>query len=164
MFPPQDPQQVELAGGQDHRLAVFRELAQIEVHAVGAEAVGGVVLGLCFGLLAGAPRGLASQHGADTGEQLPRIEGFGQVVVRADLQPDDAIDVVPAGREHADRDLGARAQTPGDAQAVFTRQHQVEDDEIGLVLGEPVIHRGPVWYAGDVETLPCEIVREQGAQ
>ena len=45
----------------------------------------------------------AAEHGVNSRGQLARVEGLGQIVVCADLQADDAIDVFAAGRQQDDR-------------------------------------------------------------
>src|SRR5205085_6494804 len=68
----------------------------------------------------------AAQYGLDARDQLARVEGLREVVVRADLQPHDAVDVVAAGREHQHGDAGAfRAQPPENLEAVHPRHHHV---------------------------------------
>src|SRR5919205_431164 len=72
----------------------------------------------------------APQDGLYARDQLARVEGLGQVVVGADLQPDDAVNVVAARREHHDvhvRPFGP--QPPQHLEAVHARHHHVEHDE-----------------------------------
>src|SRR5262249_25290734 len=40
----------------------------------------------------------SAEHALDAGDQLPRVERLRQVVVGADLEPDDLVDVLVAGR------------------------------------------------------------------
>ena len=76
-------------------------------------------------------RRAAAQHGVDAGQQLARVEGLGQVVVGADLEADDAVDVLALGGEHDDRRaVVGGAQAPADRQAVLAGQHQVEHDQV----------------------------------
>jgi hypothetical protein len=56
------------------------------------------------GRAAVAPRAVPAQDRADARQQLARLEGFGQVVVGADLQADDAVHRVALGGEHHDGD------------------------------------------------------------
>ncbi|MNF63831.1 hypothetical protein D3C84_455440 [compost metagenome] len=101
----------ELAAGQGHRLAVPAQLPGRQVELIGAKAhhpLGG-------GRRTGQLDGMASQHGADPGQQLTGIEGLGQVIIGPHLQPDDTIHFVPLGGEHQHRDLVAGlAQTAAD--------------------------------------------------
>jgi hypothetical protein len=61
---------------------------------------------------------------------LARVEWLDDVVVRADLEADDAIDVVAPRGEHHDRCLAHPPQLARDVQTIHAGQHQVEDDEI----------------------------------
>ena len=83
----------------------------------------------------GAPGGSArrapAQHRVDARDQLARVERFGQVVVGAHLQADDAVDVLALRREHDDRDRrrlrraaagrSASPSSPGSIRSSTTR-------------------------------------------
>jgi hypothetical protein len=73
----------------------------------------------------------AAQHNLDAGQQFTRIEGFDDVIIRAHLQPNDAIDRGPARGQHDHGDLRAFAKRPAQFEPVHARQHQVQHDEIG---------------------------------
>ena len=79
----------------------------------------------------------------DPAQQLAQPERLGQVVVRAELQADDLVDLLVAGGEHQHRRLRAgRAQPAQDLEAVHARQPDVEQD------------RGPAPISGrDLEAL-----------
>ena len=79
--------------------------------------------GLRFGL------GTA-EHGFHPGDQLPRVERLRHVIIGADLQAHDAVDVVAAGREDDDRDVAGLAELLADGQAVHLRHHDVEHDQV----------------------------------
>ena len=85
----------------------------------------------------GAPRGRrAAQHALDAGDQLARIEGLGDVVVRAHLEADDPVDDRAGGRQHDDRDLRvALAQVPREAQAVLAGHVDVHQREVDRMRG-----------------------------
>ena len=77
-------------------------------------------------------------------DELARLERLRQVVVRAELQPDDAVGGLPAGGQHDDRHVAALANAPADGEAVHLRQHDVEDDGVevpALERGEPGARR-----------------------
>ena len=50
----------------------------------------------------------AAQDRAEAGDQLPRRAGLGHVVVGAQLEPHDAVDVVALGGQHQHRDAALR--------------------------------------------------------
>ena len=75
---------------------------------------------------------------ARTGDQLARRERLGDVVVGAELQPEDAIELAVAGGEQQHRDTrgvcpaGAHPEAAADVEAVDgARQSDVEHDEVG---------------------------------
>src|SRR5579862_6841355 len=74
----------------------------------------------------------ASQVGLDPRQQLPQAERLRQVVVRAELEADDLVDLLVAGGEHQDGGLAARGADPAEhLEAVHGRQADVEQDEVG---------------------------------
>ena len=97
-------------------------------------------------------------------EKLARIEGFRQIVVGADLQPDDPVGVVAAGRQHQDRDGGAGAQAPADLEAVDVGQHDVEHHGVETLAVERVEAVDPGQAAFHREAGGAEIIRDHGGQ
>ena len=90
-------------------------------------------------LVAAALGRRAAQHALDARDELPRVERLRQVVVGADLEPDDLVDVLVAGGQHQDRDVRGLAHAPADLDPVDVGQHQVEDDQrrrLGRDLGQ----------------------------
>ena len=74
----------------------------------------------------------AAKQRLDPAEQLAQAVRLGQVVVGAELEADDLVDLVVARRQDEDRHLGAgRADAPEDLEAVDAGQAHVEDDEVG---------------------------------
>ena len=62
------------------------------------------------GLFVGGLRGgfaMPPQHGLDAGDQLARIDRLAEIVVGADLEPDDAVDVLFQRGEENDGNVGA---------------------------------------------------------
>ena len=68
--------------------------------------------------------------------ELARGEGLGDVVVGAELEAEDAVDLVAARGEHDDRDVRGGAQVLAMSSPDLPGQHHVEDDEVGLDLRE----------------------------
>ena len=84
----------------------------------------------------------AAEDGLDAGDQLARVEGLRHVVIGADLEADDAVDVVAAGGEDDDGDVAGLAELLADGEAVHLGHHDVEDDEVradGLGLLERLL-------------------------
>ena len=96
----------------------------------------------------------AAEHRAHPREQLPRIERLRNVVVGAELEPDDTVGVVPFGGQHHDRDLVIRADPPADLEPVDARQHHVEEDDVEGAAAE---RRKSGWTILDVNQV--DVVR-----
>ena len=75
-------------------------------------------------------------HRADAREQLPEAERLHDVVVRAELEPDDAVDLVAARGHDDDRHLGARPQPPAHLEPVDVGQAEIEQHDVVVLRGE----------------------------
>src|SRR5262249_34865381 len=81
----------------------------------------------------------AAQQRPDAGEQLVEVERLDHVVVRAGVEPGDAVLDRVARGQHQDRYVGgAGAQPTADLDAVEPGQHHVEHDQVG----QPIARRG----------------------
>ncbi len=80
---------------------------------------------------AARPRGRARapEHGLHTCGQLAGRERLRDVVVGADLEAGDAVDLLVACGQHQHRHVRARADAAADVEAVRSRKADVEDDE-----------------------------------
>ena len=77
------------------------------------------------------------QDGPHPRHQFPRRERLDQIVVGAQLEPENAIDLVVARGEEQDRHLAASADVAADVEAVAgAGQADVEDHDAGVVLSE----------------------------
>ena len=89
-------EQVELLGGKLYRLAVIRDGSRGGIEVDGADVDRTLTRG-----------GMTSAHdGAHAGDQLAGREWLDHVVVSAQLQADDAVDLLPARGEHDDGYVG----------------------------------------------------------
>ena len=59
--------------------------------------------------------------------------GFGHVVVGAELEPGDAVGLLVAGGQHHDRHVRVRADPAADLEAVDAGQADVEHDQLHRV-------------------------------
>jgi hypothetical protein len=74
-----------------------------------------------------------AQHRAHPRQQLGDGKRLGDVVVGAELEAQHLVGLGRARRQHHDRGrCRALAQLAADIEAVLARQHQVEDDEVGI--------------------------------
>ena len=121
-------QQAEFGVGQRHQHPLRRDqvaLDGVQLPAVKAHHIVGQGLRL-------ARR--AAQHGLDARHQLARLERLGHVVVGTHLQAQHAVVGVAARGEHDDGQGRALAHLARQGDAVFTRQHEVQHQQIDAVL------------------------------
>ena len=113
-----------------------------------------------------APAGMvrrcsAAQEGADAAAELADRERLGDVVVRAELEPEHLVELVVPRRQHDDRDGALRAQPPAHLEPVDAGKHDVEHDEVDRLLAEPPERLVAVARLHDPIPVPLERVREQ---
>ena len=80
----------------------------------------------------------AAQQGGDAGQQLVDAERLGEVVVGAQVEGPHLVLLAPPGRHHDDPDRGVGPDVAAQVEAVGAGQHQVEQDEVGLVVAHQV--------------------------
>jgi len=74
----------------------------------------------------------APQHRADTRDHFARTEWFADVVVGAELEPEQPVDLVDARGDHDDRHVGERAHLAAHGHAIHAGQHHVEEHQRGI--------------------------------
>ena len=62
-------------------------------------------------------------------QQFPRIEWLGQIIVRADLETDDAVHIFAARGQQQNADVRRRADPPQHLKPIQSRQHHVQQDQ-----------------------------------
>ena len=124
------PEQVELL-----RRELDLLLADAHLAAAGVDRQVAVAELLALDLAALGRR--AAEDRLHAGDELARVERLRQVVVGADLEPDDLVDVLVARGQHQDRHVRALADAPADLDPVDVREHQVEHDQRGLARPRP---------------------------
>ena len=152
----------ELAGRERLHLAVLLEYAGAEVKLELAEADR-----LVFqrGSARGVARRTAAEHRMDAGKQFARVEGFGDVVVGAELKTDDAVDVLAAGGEHDDgRHVLGGAKAAQNLKAILPRHHQVENEGVEVLANPEAAHRGAVFAHEYLEAVFAEIAAQKVAK
>ena len=80
-------------------------------------------------MLAGAPQ----QH-LDPGEQVVDVERLGDEVVGAELEAEEGVAAALRAAAHEDRHVGHVLEDAAQHQPVLVGQHQIENDQVGLVL------------------------------
>ena len=85
----------------------------------------------------------APQQRLDPAHQLAQRERLGDVVVGAELEAHDLVELVVAGGQEQDRCLGPDGAQPAEhLEAVDAGQADVEQDEVGRLVGgelEPLL-------------------------
>src|SRR5206468_2653250 len=96
--------------------------------------------------------------GADPGDQLAQAERLDDVIVRAELQTDDAVRLLRARGDDDDRDAQALAQRTADHEAIDIRQPKIEQHDIQLRHLEHLrTHHG----AHNVKALAAQALRKR---
>src|SRR5258705_3656484 len=88
---------------------------------------------------------LPPQDGTDPGEQFPEAERLDNVIIRAEFEANDSIDLVGAmaGRDD-DRNVRMRPDFPQHIQPVILAESQIQNDQAGNGSGKMTIELGPV--------------------
>src|SRR5262245_26184392 len=107
-------------------------------------------------------RRAAAQRRLDPGAQFARAVRLGDVVVRAELEPQDLLSLERLGRQHDDRRADAGApDLPTDLEAVLARQHHVEEDGIERLFDRMAAPALAVVHDEHVVALRPEVVFER---
>ncbi len=106
----------------------------------------------------------AAQHGVDARGQLARVERLGQVVVGADLEADDAIDVLAAGGEQDDGNGGTLSQGTQNLEAVLLGQHHIQNHQPVAAARRQIDGARARVVGFDVEPLGAQQLADQVAQ
>jgi len=90
----------------------------------------------------------AAQDDLDARQQFARVEGLGQVVVGAEFEADDAVDLVAARGEHQDRQRAVLPPRLAQIETVAIGEHGVKNQQVeraapeqGLAVAERAGHR-----------------------
>src|SRR5262245_50187711 len=112
----------------------------------------------------GGLRLIALEEAADAEHELARRERLGHVVVGAQLEAEDAIDLLAARGQEDDGDRAGLDAPPKLLEDVDPRklgEHPVEHDEVGLLLAGRLERHESVPGDPDEEALPREDVPEE---
>ena len=82
----------------------------------------------------------APDHRADAGQQLSRLERFGEIIIRSELQSDDPVDRLVDGRHHDDRNLRLDPDIAAKLKAVPARKHHIENHQIKTLTLQLRLH------------------------
>jgi hypothetical protein len=100
----------------------------------------------------------------DPRDHFPRAEGLGDIIIRANFQAHDAIGFLRLGRDHNHRDFCGRklgTQASADFQPVHLREHEVQEDQIKLFLGQFPQAGIPIFDSLHFISFPLQIMLEK---
>ena len=103
-----------------------------------------------------APAGTASQDGPNPRHHFAQGEGFHDVVIGAEFQSEDAVDLLAASGQEDDRDVGAGQALPAEIESATVRQTHVEDHEVRRRGGECTAGIGGQYCMGDIEAFAAQ--------
>ena len=104
--------------------------------------------------------GPAPQDSRDAGREFAQVHGLHQIVVRAELEPEDAVDRV-AVRRHDDDGGAVAAQSPQDVDPRLARKVQVQEDEIGRATVDVPVQLPPGARDDDIVAEPAQILGDR---
>ena len=82
-----------------------------------------------------------AQNDLDAGQQLARIEGFGDVIIRAGLQADNFVNIIVMAADQDDaNEVIAGAQLARQFQTVFAGQADIEQQHGNILAGQHLPH------------------------
>ena len=120
----QETENVVLRRGERYLLAVECDALALIVHGDAAERERGVFLRHAAELR------IAPELCLDSGEDLKRIEGLRDIIVRADGETEDLVVVLALGGDEDDRDVALLAQLCRRRHAVHAGHHDVHEHEL----------------------------------
>ena len=103
---------------------------------------------------------MATQHGAHPRKKLAGAEGLGEVVVGAQLEAEDAVDLLALGGKHDDRNHRLGADFPREGEPVLAGQAHVEEHQVDAAGSERFAHVAAVRRRDHLELVPDEIVAD----
>ena len=81
--------------------------------------------------------GDSPQIGADASQQFPEAEGFDDIIVGSQLQPQHPIQLLAPGRQHQNRHSALPPNFPADLPALHLRHHHIQQQQVGcFALGQ----------------------------
>ena len=106
----------------------------------------------------------ATQHRPHPRHHLARAERLADVVVGAQLQPQQPVNLFDARRHHDDGHRREGADLATDVDAVTARQHQVQQHQIRRVGAHRVDHQPAIGQDPGLETGSIQVSTDQDGQ
>ncbi|HJZ77775.1 MAG TPA: hypothetical protein VKE51_38870 [Vicinamibacterales bacterium] len=106
----------------------------------------------------------SSKYRSQAGREFAWIEGLRQIVVRADFQTDDTVQIVTAGGQHHHRDGRLHAKAPEQVEPAKVGQHHVDQDDVVPAIHRTRQSRGRVVNGIHGEAVGLEVLLYQRAE
>ena len=100
----------------------------------------------------------AAEHASD---EFAHSIGLGDVVIGTDLETHDGVDLGTLRGDHDDGHVRLRADLPAHVDARDLRQHDVEEDQVGIEIGVQRQRFGAITGDLDLEPFPGEPDRQR---
>ena len=148
----QQLQQIVLLGGQVDGLAVpdCHPLLGIEAQVAHRQQCPGHI----------APACAALEQRPDAGLQLKNVKRLGHIIVRTAGETHQLVGVLAAGRQHDDGHVGKLPDLHARLRARQHRHHQIENDQVEVVLLRQFHGGVPIIGGGDFIPLVLQIERD----
>ena len=155
LMPDEQKENVILDGGEGHRFPVHRHRLGAVVH---RNAAVGEQIGPVLGAGAAAQGGIPAELAFHPGDDLDGVKGLCDIVVGADVEPQNLVRVLAFGGEEDNGDVGGLPQTGRGPDAVQIGHHHIHENEVDVVGAhhfqrlEPVIGvESTIPFAGEVD-------------
>ena len=113
----------------------------------------------------GVAVGLApTQHGLQARHQFARLEGFGQIVVGAQLQPHHAVHHIAARGEHDNGNVAVFADGAAEFKAVHLGQHHIQNRRVKRLAAQQGQALAGARGVGDLQLETLEIRGQRRAE
>ena len=106
------------------------------------------------------PARAALEQRPDAGLQLKNVEGLGHIVVCPAGEAHQLVGILAAGRQHDDGHIGKLPDLHARLRAGQHRHHQIENDQVEVVLLRQFHGGVPIIGGGDFISLVLQIERD----
>jgi hypothetical protein len=106
----------------------------------------------------------STQNSPNACNQFARIERLGEVVVGADFQADDSVNILTSGREQQDGDPRCSSNPPQNIEAVHAGQHHIQHHQ-QVIPGQSALQATiAIVHGFDLKSLGLKVLADQAAK
>ena len=106
----------------------------------------------------------AGADGADARHQFPGVERLRKVIVGAQFEPDDAVFILAARRQHQHRQARFTPDAPQDLKTIEAGQHDVENHQVEAAVQSGGKTSPAVVLAFDAEPFASQQLGQKAGQ